>query len=188
MAAAEFAAITSNEVPTAWGIGNPSASTSTGTITNPPPTPNTPVSAPATAPAPITTAAGWHLALMNTDGVMDLEHNWLPADWVVSHSTFDGTFNDNGGNVEGVDPGFADFPAGDLSPSTGSPLIDAGGPLHLEAIPDHVPARQYHPHQSSMPRPGDGAPDLGAFEAGLIFADGFESGDLAPWSTISTNP
>ncbi len=132
-----------------------------------------------------TTEPGWRLALMNTNGVMDLQNNWLSADWVVSHSSFEGTLNDNGGNQEGSDPGFADPPGEDLSPGPGSPLIDAGGPLHPEAIPDHETLWQYLPHLGSVPRPEDGVPDLGAFEAGFIFADGFESGDLGPWSLVA---
>jgi hypothetical protein len=129
-----------------------------------------------------TTAPGSSLALLNTSGVMDLLDNWLPAGWVVSHSGFDGTLTDLGGNLEGTDPGFTDFAASDYSPAPDSPLVDAGGALHPESVPDHVPAWQYlHPH-SANPRPDDGARDLGAFEAGLLLSDGFESGDLSAWS------
>jgi hypothetical protein len=116
---------------------------------------------------------------------MELRDCWLPAGWVVSHGSFDGTFVDNGGNLEGDDPGFAGFPTQDYSPAPGSPLVDAGGDLHPETVPDHEPLWQYVRHQSAIPRPDDGARDLGAFEAGLLFADGFETGDTGQWSATT---
>jgi hypothetical protein len=129
-----------------------------------------------------TTADGPYLALLDSSGVMDLRDSWLRAGWVVSHGNFDGTFVDHGGNLEGEDPGFSDFAARDLSPAPGSPLVDAGGELHPETIPNHLPVWQYVRHQSAAPRPDDGARDLGAFEEGLLFGDGFESGDTGAWS------
>jgi hypothetical protein len=129
-----------------------------------------------------TTAPGWRLAVLNTEGVMDLLDNWLPAGWVTSHSGFTGTLIDHGTNVEGTDPGFADLAEQDFSPAPGSPLIDAGGSLHPDTDPAHLPMLQYVPHQRGSPRPDDGARDLGAFEFGLLFGDGFESGDTGEWS------
>ena len=129
-----------------------------------------------------TTASGSHLAVLNTSGVMDLLDNWLPSGWVTSHSAFDGILIDHGSNLVGTDPGFVDLPAQDYSPAPGSPLIDAGGPLHTEAVPNHEPFWQYRPHQSAVVRPDDGARDLGAFEAGVLFVDGFEAGDTSGWS------
>jgi hypothetical protein len=41
---------------------------------------------------------------------------------------------------------------------------------------------QYLRHRVAAPRPDDGARDLGGLEAGLIFADGFESGDASAWN------
>jgi hypothetical protein len=129
-----------------------------------------------------TTAAGSYLALLEASGVMDLRDNWLRSGWVVSHSAFDGTLVDGGGNVGGTDPDFVDLGAGDLSPSLVSPLVDAGGPLHPEALPDHQPVWQYLRHRVAALRPNDGARDLGGLEAGLVFADGFESGDVSAWN------
>ncbi len=126
---------------------------------------------------------------MNTDGSDGPRAQLAPRDWVVSHSTFDGTLNDNGGNVEGTDPGFVDFPAGDLSPAPDSSLD-----RRRRSAPRRRPFRIMSQSGSTFrtnPRrrgPTTDAPDLGAFEAGLIFADGFESGDLAPWSAIEPRP
>jgi hypothetical protein len=132
-----------------------------------------------------TTAAGYHLALLDSSGVLELRDSWLRAGWVVSHGSFNGTFVDAGGNLDGEDAGFIDLATQDFSPAPGSPLIDAGGELHPETLPDHEPVWQYLRHQSGVPRPDDGARDLGAFEAGLVFADGFESGDTGQWSATS---
>ncbi len=71
-----------------------------------------------------TTADGPHLALLDSSGVMELRDCWLRAGWVVSHGSFDGTFVDSGGNLEGEDPGFADPASQEFSPAPGSPLID----------------------------------------------------------------
>ena len=132
-----------------------------------------------------TSATGPHLALLDASGVLELRDSWLRAGWVVSHGSFDGTFVDNGGNLEGDDPGFTDRPTQDFSPAAASPLIDSGGDLHPETLPDHEPVWQYVRHQSSTPRPDDGARDLGALEAGVLFSDGFESGDTGEWSTTA---
>ena len=116
---------------------------------------------------------------------MDLLDNWLPTGWVTSHSSFDGTLIDHGTNTVGTDPGFTDLAAQDFSPAQGSPLIDAGGTLHPDTDPDHLPVWQYRPHQLGFPRPNDGARDLGAFEYGLLFSDGFEGGDTSAWSATT---
>jgi hypothetical protein len=60
--------------------------------------------------------------------------------------------------------------------ASGSPARDAGTPTGAPTI-----------DQRGMPR--DGTPDIGAYELGsdLIFANGFDSGDLAGWSSASTD-
>ena len=128
-----------------------------------------------------TTATGSHLAMLSSAGVIDLRDNWIREGWVDSHSG-GGTVIDHGSNLTGADPGFADFSLGNFSPGLGSPCIDQAGPLHADAIPEHVPLRQYIKHQSSTLRPDDGARDLGAFESGTVFVDDFESGNTGAWS------
>jgi hypothetical protein len=85
---------------------------------------------------------------------------------------------DDGTNLDGTEPGFAQ----DYALEPGSPGVDAGTTLNPAVLPDHSLIRQYVPHQGSTVRPDDGALDLGAFEQGLIFADGFESGQADQWS------
>ena len=47
---------------------------------------------------------------------------------------------------------------------------------------DHHSMRQYARHQRPSDRPNNGAPDLGTFDSGLLFADGFDSGESVNWS------
>jgi len=128
------------------------------------------------------TAEGWRLAVLNESGLVDLHDNWLPSGWVESHSGSDVDVIDHGTNHVGTDPGFVDFAAMDFSPGPGSPLVDAGGPLHPDVLVDHPLLREYLPHQQGASRPDDGARDIGAFEFGLIFSDGFDGGSTAGWS------
>ncbi len=128
-----------------------------------------------------TTATGSHLAMLSSAGVLDLRDNWIRSGWVDSHSG-GGSVIDHGSNLTGTEPGFVDFATGDFSPSDGSVCIDRGGPLHADAVPDHIPLWQYIRHQSSTLKPDDGARDLGAFESGALFVDDFEGGNIDAWS------
>ena len=126
--------------------------------------------------------AGSRLAMLSESGVMDLRTNWLMDGWVNSHSSFSGSIVDHGTNIEGTDPGFHSFATQDFSPDPGGPCENAGGFLSPAVLPDHKPVSQYSRHQRASVRPDDGAPDIGAFESGLLFADGFESGVSVNWS------
>jgi len=129
-----------------------------------------------------TTAAGYYLAMLGEAGTMDLRANWLMDGWVTSHSSFSGSIVDHGSNIEATDPEFRDFAAQDYSPSPGGACENAGGVLAAAAIPDHEPIRQYHPDQRASDRTLNGARDLGAFEAGVVFGGGFEVGTTEDWS------
>lgn len=108
------------------------------------------------------TAAGSRLAMLDESGTLLLSHDWLKSGWVESHSG-DADVVDAGGNVEGSDPGFADFSAQDFRPLPGADPVDAGTALHADALPEHAVARQYAKHQATAARLDGGAPDLGAF-------------------------
>ncbi len=133
-----------------------------------------------------TSAGPGFLALLGESGTLELRGNWLRAGWVTTHDgSFTGTLVDAGGNLVGSDPGFADGAGQDYSPAQGSVCVDAGGPLAAAALPKHVPSWQYVRHQRASARPDDGARDLGAFESGLLFADGFESSGSVLWSAVA---
>jgi len=132
-----------------------------------------------------TTVAGSYLALLGSAGSMDLRSNWLRDGWVTSHSSFSGTLVDHGTNISGTDPGFRDLAGGDYSPIPGSDSENAGEVLAAGALPDHDPVNQYLRHLRASVRPIAGARDLGALEAGVLFADGFERGNILDWSAAA---
>ncbi len=110
------------------------------------------------------TASGSRLALLDSAGVLDLSHNWLKPGWVDSHGSLSGAIDDDGTQLEGDTPGFADEAAQEFSLLVDSDAVDAGAALHPDVLPDHEVLRQYVRHQASEARPADAAPDLGAFE------------------------
>jgi hypothetical protein len=109
-------------------------------------------------------ASGDRLALLDADGQLDLSHNWLKPGWRGSHGALSGTIDDDGTQLLGAAPGFADEAAQDFSLLADSDAVDAAGDLHPAVLPDHAVLRQYVRHQASETRPADAAPDLGAFE------------------------
>jgi len=85
-----------------------------------------------------------------------------------------GTATGPGDNSIVADPIFIDSSNGDLHLFQNSPCIDAGDDSGIGFDFD------------GTPRPQGQGYDIGAYElitADLIFADGFESGDLSAWSS-----
>ncbi len=121
-----------------------------------------------------------NLSWMRQSGMLDLGVNWASptmASWrdgITPDGTISGLGNvlTNAANA----PGFVDEAGADFSLAPDSDAVDAGMALHADAVAaGHGVHAQYLPHASGQPRPGDGAPDLGAFERdGGLFADGFE--------------
>jgi hypothetical protein len=107
------------------------------------------------------TAPGNRLALLDSSGMMHLNHNWLKTGWQASHSGLTGVIYDEGGMVTGDSPGFVDATAQDYRLNGSSPCVDAGTPLHPEATDLSC---QYVKHRASEPRPSSGPLDIGAFE------------------------
>ncbi len=105
-----------------------------------------------------------YLALLSSNGVLDLSHNWLTQGWVDVHGTFDGVLNDDQTSIEGLDPGFEDAAGQDFHLAVGSLCIDGAAGLHADALPDHELLSQYAVHRAIEPRPVEGALDIGAFE------------------------
>jgi len=79
-----------------------------------------------------------------------------------------------GSEYEEGDPGFENPAAADYHLTEGSPAINTGSEVA-------APADDF----DGTPRPQGSGVDMGAFEfaPGLIFADGFESGNVARWSS-----
>jgi hypothetical protein len=76
---------------------------------------------------------------------------------------------DTAANWSGADPGFLDKAAGDYRLSATSVALDKGRDAGTEGGFALMPAFQYAPNASSMPRPERAGFDLGAYEAGTEF-------------------
>ncbi len=109
------------------------------------------------------TAGGQKLAVMGTEGIVNLYNNWLSQGWKAVHGALNGTLT-SWDNISGDDPGFNDFPGRDYALSPGSPCIDAGTDLPSAILPEHHVIFQYDRHQTAGPRPSDSRIDPGAFE------------------------
>jgi hypothetical protein len=116
-------------------------------------------------------AAGTSLALLDQDGALDLTKNWFKTGWRNSFSGGAVSVNDHG-QVTGSDPGFANLAGADFALAAGSPCLDQAAALAPACLPAHAPALQYVLHRASMPRPNDGALDLGAFERSSLVGVG----------------
>ncbi len=110
------------------------------------------------------TASGNRLAMLAENGLLIVRHDWLKPGWVVSHSTFQGTFIDSGGIITGAEPGFVDLINEDFHLTSTSQCRDAGTNLSPQVLPHHNVIYQYVKHRYGEPRPNDGTFDIGAFE------------------------
>lgn len=112
------------------------------------------------------TAAGNTLRLLDSDGTLNISHNWMKSGWIEG-----GTVNDDSTTVIGTSPGFLNEGQQDYRLASGSDCIDAGTTLASACLPDHNVTMQYVVHQGSESRPSDPTFDIGAyeFESGIIY-------------------
>ncbi|MGH1388323.1 T9SS type A sorting domain-containing protein [Kordia sp.] len=109
------------------------------------------------------TSIGSSLAMINGDGTINMEYNWIKTNWVNAHSG-SGTVNDLGNNLNGIDPLFVDFINQDFNLQEGSPLIDAGTVIPAIHLPDHNLLNEYVVHTNSSAKQVENSLDIGAFE------------------------
>jgi len=110
--------------------------------------------------------SGNGLAMLDSDGALDVSHNWYKPGWVASFGGLGGTIHDDGTSIETSSPGFVNFANQEYGLAAGSPCIDAGTALLPAVLPDHGVVAEYVKHQSMGARlPAGISPDLGAFEA-----------------------
>jgi hypothetical protein len=98
------------------------------------------------------------------------------ANWITSGAT--GLRPEWTGTVPGTNPGFTNLAAWNLTPGTGSPLLNAAQPPFGPggaSFPSPQSSPLYHPPVrtvgllgSEQPRPQGGSPDIGAYEAGSV--------------------
>jgi len=109
-------------------------------------------------------APGNRLALLDSSGMLHLNNNWLKSGWQGSHSGLTGIIYNEGGMVNGENPGFVNAAIQDFHLNPSSACINAGTSLLPEA---NELSRQYVKHRASEPRPSSGRVDIGAFEVQL---------------------
>jgi hypothetical protein len=125
------------------------------------------------------TSSGGTLALVDGNGTLEFEHNWLKTGFTDCHCTPAGAVTDLGNNVSGSAPGFVDLNNQDFTLAAVNELEDLGMALPAGLLPEHDLLWQYRKHQSTANRPQQAGLDIGAFErcdtlgCDLIFADGF---------------
>ncbi|MHC5037243.1 MAG: right-handed parallel beta-helix repeat-containing protein [Planctomycetota bacterium] len=112
------------------------------------------------------TATGDRLALLNADGVLNLQSCWFKPGFVPSHGSVSGTITDLGNHITGTDPGFLDFAGQDFHLASDSPCVNAGTPLPMPVAAQHDLVQEYVVHRAGILRANDGTLDLGAFELG----------------------
>ena len=126
------------------------------------------------------TANGNNMALIDGNGTLNLNNNWLKTNYQDCHCSPDGTINDNGGNILGDDPLFKQFNKQDFTLLNNSAALDLAAELMPVVLPDHNITKQYKPHQDVENRPISSNLDIGAFEycgllsCDLIFTNGFD--------------
>lgn len=111
------------------------------------------------------TTAGNGLAMLDSDGVLALSHNWLKPGWVDSFGGLGGVIHDDGTSIESSSPGFKDFTNQEFELAAGSVCINGATPLLPAVLPENNVIDEYVKHQSARPRlTGGASSDVGAYE------------------------
>jgi hypothetical protein len=109
-------------------------------------------------------AGGSYLAITSGNGQTELECNWLPAGWRLTHeSGLDaGATVTDLGNTEGTTPGFVDFDDQDFHLANDSQARGEGCDLPVD-VDGYSPEYQYVRHQEIEVRVNSTPPDIGAY-------------------------
>ncbi len=127
-------------------------------------------------------APGSRLALVASNGQLEIRNNWFKTGYRVSHDSFTGILTDNSSSIVGADPAFEDLTQNNYHLQENSGAKDAGTALPPEVLLTHPLTTQYVSHTESEERHDDGSVDVGAFEYWHILAgdvDNSGSIDLA---------
>jgi hypothetical protein len=100
------------------------------------------------------------LAISNSDGTINLSHNWMKEGWMDSHGTLNGAVNDDGTTVSTAPPGFVDEADKEFSLLQDSPCRDAA----TDIPPGGSLTYEYVKYQQFQTRQVNGPLDIGAFE------------------------
>jgi len=97
--------------------------------------------------------------LYGTAPTITTSHNYFPTGIRYNFASNDGT------NITGSDPGFADLSGQDFHLTSSSSCKNAGMAIPSDCSA-HVPVYEYVKHLSYSSRPSDGSIDIGAYEYG----------------------
>jgi hypothetical protein len=110
------------------------------------------------------TAEGYHLALLDDTGVLDLLHTWLNEGWVYCHGGMSGMVNELGGVLTGLDPGFWNESGQEFWLEETSDCVNGGTAEAPACLPDNATELEYVKHQKRKARALNGVLDIGAYE------------------------
>ena len=106
------------------------------------------------------TESGDKLAMLNSEGILNLKNNWIKPGWVTSHGELTGKINDLGNLTTGTSPGFINESLQDFHLAEGSVCIGQGF-----SVQGNYPVQyEYEKHQGKSERQVIGAIDIGAYE------------------------
>ena len=113
------------------------------------------------------TAGGSKLALADENGQFVIDSNWFTEGFQTSHGSFSekDQLTDDGDNIVGSAPGFANLEGDDYQLQESSSARDSGLNSYL-GLDVSLPDEQYVVHQDTEERSIDGSFDIGAFEYG----------------------
>jgi len=83
------------------------------------------------------TTARVGLAVLDSDGVLDLSRNWFNPGWVDGFGGLSGEIHDDGTSIETSSSGIQDFANQKYELATGSVCIDGASPLPPPFFPEH---------------------------------------------------
>lgn len=110
------------------------------------------------------TASGSNMAMLNDEGTLNMQNNWLQTGWVDGHGAVNGTINDLGNNQTGADPLFTNFGTQDFTLQDNSTLVEGGMAIPGMHLPMHDVSNEYLKHVGDTVRYQVGTIDIGAFE------------------------
>ncbi len=134
-----------------------------------------------------TSSSGSSMAMINGDGTLNLQYNWIKSNWVDSHGA-SGTVNDQGNNLNGSDPLFVNFANQDFTLTDTSPLIDEGSAIPAIHLPDNDVLNEYVMHTNGSVKQIVNTLDIGAFEyQSALSTDDFSEENIVLYPNPSTS-
>ncbi|MFC1479710.1 polysaccharide-degrading enzyme [Planctomycetota bacterium] len=105
------------------------------------------------------------LAMVDSDGDLNLGANFIKPGWKDTHGTLNGNIYIDHANIEETDPGFDNEAGKNYRIIDTSTCVDKGVSLPAACLPDDKPVYHYIKHRLAQNRSVRGSgPDIGAYE------------------------